>query len=172
MTTPAPASERTAMLDRLSAQIVTQTARFARGTEVDSWANVPIDTDVMFLGTRINRITIGALLRHLGTAETHWLGRLAEAEDGEDLGIPTNGASLNDVADGEDLLDALDAAYQKNRAILRSLTATDLDKQVTCGSYRYTVEAVTAGRPAHGRAINHIRNALTSRSPQTESNPR
>ena len=40
MTTPAPASERTTTLDRL---------------------------------------TIGALLRHLATAETHWLGRLVEA---------------------------------------------------------------------------------------------
>src|SRR3546814_17421622 len=40
------------------------------------WTTVPVDSDANYLGLRVNRITIAALLRHLCLTETLWFNTL------------------------------------------------------------------------------------------------
>src|SRR3546814_7973237 len=65
------------------------------------WTTVPIDSDANYLGLRVNRITIAALLRHLCLTETLWFNTLPLL-DPEAVMAPPNGTGPLDNVERSD----------------------------------------------------------------------
>ncbi|MEL7006720.1 MAG: DinB family protein, partial [Bacteroidota bacterium] len=51
---------------------VKHTVKFVESVDFEKYKMVPLDTESMYMGTRINRINISSLIRHLIVAENHW----------------------------------------------------------------------------------------------------
>jgi uncharacterized damage-inducible protein DinB len=81
------------------------------------WTTVPIDSEANYLGLRVNRITVAALLRHLCLTETLWFETLPKLGAGAVMAPPSGNGPLDDVAPGDDLL----ATYERQH--LASLDA-------------------------------------------------
>lgn len=120
-------------------QLIEQTFAFVRTIDNSVYAAIPIDTDTLFLGTRVNKITVGALLRHVILAETHWFKMLTLLKTDEVMPFPQNASLLENVEDGQPLLDRYKSAYDNSRQLLLSLSSSDLDKQLSFAGRRYTV---------------------------------
>ncbi|MEE2031991.1 DinB family protein [Rhodococcus chondri] len=131
-------SERDRFLS-LFDQIVEQTIAFAELVDDASYTAVPIDTPELFLGTRVDKITIGGLLRHLILAEAHWFEQVRQASPGAAIPFPGNAAALEEIPDGVPLLERYRRDYTNGRAQLRTLTEEDLAKEVSFAGRRYTV---------------------------------
>lgn len=117
--------------------LVEHTLKYLSRSDVAQYEIVPVDTPLMFLGTRVNKINIGALLRHLILAEHHWFTSLPEVEPGGTIPFPKNAAALDEVPDGPELLQKYRDSYAEARRSLEKLTAHDLEKEVTFGKTRY-----------------------------------
>lgn len=102
------------------------------------WNAIPIDSETLFLGTRVNKITIGALTRHLANAESHWFRQLASLPALATMPLPGKSESLEDVSDGVALIDAYRAIHTTNLESLHALTPLDLEKEFVFTGRRYT----------------------------------
>lgn len=120
--------------------LIEQTFAFADVIDnTDVYAAVPIDSDANFLGARVNKITIGALLRHFILAESHWFERLAAVSEGDALPFPDNAALLDGIKDGRPLIESYRTAYRKGRDALETLSPSDLTKTLQFAGRGYTV---------------------------------
>jgi uncharacterized damage-inducible protein DinB len=119
-------------------QLVEHTMSYVGRMHEEGYAVVPIDTPVMFLGTRVNKIAIGGLVRHLILAEAHWFERLPKATEGEVIPFPDNAAVLEGVPDGKALLDKYRETYAQARAHVAGLTDADLNKTISFANRSYT----------------------------------
>ncbi|MHB0919867.1 MAG: DinB family protein [Thiomonas delicata] len=102
------------------------------------WGAIPVDSETLFLGTRVNKITIGALTRHLINAESHWFKQLASLPALAAMPLPGKSDSLDEVADGVALIDAYRAMHATNLESLHALTPADLEKEFVFTGRRYT----------------------------------
>src|SRR3546814_19615558 len=68
------------------------------------WTTVPIDSDANYLGLRVNRITLAALLRHLCLTETLWFNTLPLLDPEAVMAPPNGTGQLHNVDPGPDLL--------------------------------------------------------------------
>ncbi len=104
------------------------------------WSAIPKDSDALFLGSRVNKITIGALTRHLMNAESHWFGQIAPLAAGGAMPLPSSGgaAQKQDVAEGPWLIDAYKTAHAGNLDKLHALTPVVLEKEILFTGRRYT----------------------------------
>ncbi|MBC8084512.1 MAG: DinB family protein [Hymenobacter sp.] len=129
-------------LDRFIAlhdQQVQQMADFVGTISHEIYAAIPVDSPALFLGSRVKKITIGGLVRHLILAEAHWFAAVKTAADGDTIPLPQNAALLEGVPDGGPLLDKYAATYAVSLERLRSLTAADLTKRIVFVGRQYTV---------------------------------
>lgn len=53
-------------------QLYLQTLELLKDVSDRVFKNTPIDNEVMYLGTRVNTINIGGLIRHFVLVEIHW----------------------------------------------------------------------------------------------------
>lgn len=102
------------------------------------WNAIPIDSETLFLGTRVNKITIGALTRHLANAENHWFKQLTSLPASGTMPLPGKAAALENVSDGVELIDAYRAMHATNLENLHALTPADLEKELVFTGRRYT----------------------------------
>ena len=104
------------------------------------WSAIPKDSDALFLGSRVNKITIGALTRHLMNAESHWFGQIAPLAAGGAMPLPSSAgaAQKQDVAEGPWLIDAYKTAHAGNLDKLHALTPVVLEKEILFTGRRYT----------------------------------
>lgn len=100
------------------------------------WQAVPVHSDALFLGSRVNTITIGALVRHLIGAERNWMQALLQGAG--DIAPPKPDAELARTPDGESLIVAYQAAHQARLQDLGALREADLDRQLRFAGRRYT----------------------------------
>lgn len=120
-------------------QLVEHTIAYATRVHSDGYAVVPIDTPVMFLGTRVNTINIGGLMRHLVLTEALWFDIISKVPDGEHLQFPANAAALlEDVHNGLPILDKYRDLYAAARAKIANMTAGDLNKEIWFAKRGYT----------------------------------
>ncbi len=120
-------------------QLMEQTFAYLKRVDTPAYAAVPVDSDVMFLGTRVNKINIGGLVRHLTLAEPHWFESLSSASDGDTIPLPGKSSLLEGVGDGQPLVDAYRSAYARCQPPLEKLTETELNKRVSFVGRHYTV---------------------------------
>lgn len=102
------------------------------------WSAIPRDSEALFLGTRINKITIGALTRHLVNAESHWLEQIGSLPAAAAMPLPGRPTALEGIADGLALIDAYRAAHAGNLEKLNALTLATLEKEIVFTGRRYT----------------------------------
>ncbi|HET9112792.1 MAG TPA: DinB family protein [Burkholderiales bacterium] len=102
------------------------------------WSAIPKDSDALFLGSRVNKITIGALTRHLMNAESHWLGQIAPLASGSAMPLPGSAGTAQEAAAGPWLIDAYKTAHAGNLDKLQALTPVVLEKEILFTGRRYT----------------------------------
>ena len=104
----------------------------------EHWSAIPHDSNALFLGTRVNKITIGALVRHFIIAEQHWIKAVGTMPDGSAIPTPGNSELLDKIKDGKELIESYLSAHEQNRQTLSNLTVSDLEKEFTFVGRRYT----------------------------------
>jgi len=102
------------------------------------WQSIPHDSDALYLGARVNKITISALVKHLIIAEQQWIRAVKTLPAGSTIPIPGNTAVLDKVKDGKDLSDAYRKAHEENDQLLSDLSLNNLDKELIFAGRRYT----------------------------------
>lgn len=107
--------------------------------DAEAYRAIPLDSEVNYLGTRVNKITIGGLVRHLILAESHWFESLLSIEDGGTIPFPSNASLLAGIEDGAPLAAALRQSWTKAQALLDRYTVDCLDKQVSFAGRHYSV---------------------------------
>lgn len=103
------------------------------------WHAIPCDAETLYLGTRVNKITISALTRHLINAEKHWLENISALPAGASMPLPGKAAFLEGIADGSALIAAYRASLNASLQQLRQLQAATLEKEIVFTGRRYTV---------------------------------
>jgi len=106
---------------------------------IEIFSEVPIDSNVMFLGERVNSINIGALLRHLIIVENDWISSLKASEDGDVIPLPQNAEYLDGINDGAPLIRLYNQVFEKGTEIFGTYDQHDLDKSISFFDRRYTV---------------------------------
>lgn len=120
-------------------QLIEQTFSFVSQTHLTAYQAIPVDSDVMFLGTRVNKITVSSLIHHLILAEAHWFETVKSIDNGGVIPFPANAELLMGINDGQPLVEKYRRTYEVSRQHLLSLSAVDLDKQVSFANRKYTV---------------------------------
>lgn len=120
-------------------QQVVHTWDYLEPLRPEAWQAIPADSQALFLGSRINKITIGALTRHLIHAESHWIAQLRAAPAGGTIPLPGRADALAEIADGAPLIEAYRSSHAKNLQALREFAPADLAKAVVFTDRRYTV---------------------------------
>src|SRR5690606_38187457 len=103
-------------------QLYLQTLELLKDVPDEVFNSTPIDNEVMYLGTRVNTIDIGGLIRQFVLAEIHWFHAMKEGESG--LAIPkTDKASLlENIADGQEMSEEYKDVYAKGLEMMNSYT--------------------------------------------------
>lgn len=120
-------------------QLYLQTLNLLKDVEDDIFDQIPMDTEAMYLGVRVNRITIGGLIRHFVLAEIHWFKAMKEGKNGLVIPKPDNASLLEHISDGKALMEKYKAVFEEGKSILNSYTEDDLNKTVTFMGRSYTV---------------------------------
>lgn len=120
-------------------QLVENTFLYVDNLSDVVWNKVPIDTPVMFLGTRVNTINIAGLIRHLLLAESYWFDQLAHCKNGDIIPITENTAIIENINNGMPLIEAYKASHNEGIEKINSMTETDLNKNVFFVDRQYTV---------------------------------
>lgn len=122
---------------RLFEQQLRHTQDFLGLLRPEDWQVVPRDSDTLFLGTRVRRITIAALVGHLVTATENWLTRLHQAESGDTIPIP-RAEELDALPQDETMAQVYARRVEVLLGLAQQLTDADLDKQVSFAGRQYT----------------------------------
>lgn len=104
----------------------------------EQWQAIPHDSEMLYLGTRVNKITVSALVKHFIVAERHWINSVATMPTGSVIPIPANTSTLDDLDNGEKLLDAYRKAHEENLKLLSGLSDDDLKKDFVLAGRHYT----------------------------------
>lgn len=123
----------------LFTQQVEHTWDYVAGLTSEQWVTVPVDSDANFLGIRVNRITIAALLRHLCLTETLWFDTLPTLGDGGVMPPPTGTGPLDHVPPGRELVDLYRERHLASVDGLQRYSAETLDRTFSFVGRRYTV---------------------------------
>jgi uncharacterized damage-inducible protein DinB len=124
---------------RLFDQLVEHTFQYLEQVDVQNYAAIPVDSPTMFLGSRVNQINIGSLLRHLILTETHWFESLPLVMNKATIPFAQNASMLETIKNGRPLMDNYRAAYGAMKQNLSTLTEADLTKQITFAGHKYSV---------------------------------
>ena len=104
----------------------------------DQWTGIPVDSDALFLGSRIQKINISALVRHLIHTERSWIGQIGTLPPGGILPLPGSPAGLERISDGKDLVETYRVRHTENLAALARLSPEALKNELTFVDRRYT----------------------------------
>ncbi len=119
-------------------QEVLHTFDYLRAVDEARWAGIPSDSHALYLGSRINKITIAALARHLATAESHWISQLPRLAAGATMPMPEPDPVLAAVKTVPSFIHIYEQRHQKNMERLKALTASDTDKPMVFAARHYT----------------------------------
>lgn len=104
------------------------------------WTALPADSETNYLGTRIHKITVDALVRHMCLAETGWIEQLPLLAEGAAMPPPLGSTRLEGVAPGAELVAAYRQWLAHNLQAVAALSPADLAKTLTFVGRRYTVQ--------------------------------
>ena len=119
-------------------QQVLHTFDYLRTVGESQWQGIPSDSEALYLGSRINKITIAALSRHLATAESHWISQLPLLPADGTMLMPEKDPVVEAVKTVPSFIDVYEQRHQKNMERLATLSAADLDKRLVFAGRHYT----------------------------------
>ena len=102
------------------------------------WTDIPADSEALFLGSRVQKITVSALVRHLIHTERTWIRQIGSLPAGATIPLPGPPAGLDNISDGQDLVEAYRSRHAENLAELPRLSPDTLQKEVVFVDRRYT----------------------------------
>jgi len=120
-------------------QQVLHTFELLQAMPASAWEAIPVDSETNYLGTRVNRITISSLTKHLCAAEGHWLRRLGQIEEGSIVPPPGPSLELDALQAGPKLLAHYARAHREHLLAAGSLTPVQLDRQFSFVGRKYSV---------------------------------
>jgi len=106
---------------------------------ISLWQAVPADSNTNYLGERVNRITIEALVRHLCQAEQHWANALAETKPGQAIAPPASVTAADEVAPGVPLLQHYRATHETTLVRIQGFDEGRLATELVFAGRRFTV---------------------------------
>lgn len=119
-------------------QQVVHTWEYLEPLHPEQWSAIPRDSEALFLGARVNKITISALARHLIHAEQHWIEQLHAIPAGGTIPLPGRADALAGIADGAALIMAYREGHGRSLSALRKFTPAGLAKEILFTGRRYT----------------------------------
>ncbi|MFA5974015.1 MAG: DinB family protein [Lentimicrobiaceae bacterium] len=120
------------------AQQTMHTLDFLNMLSQEQWQAIPHNSDALFLGTRVNKITVSALVKHLIITGRHWINSVNSLPVGSTIPIPGNTALLDKVPDGTELMESYRIALEDNKQLLSGLTDGNLEKELIFAGRHYT----------------------------------
>src|SRR5690606_22599065 len=120
-------------------QLYLQTLELLKDVPDEVFNSTSIDNEVMYLGTRVNTINIGGLIRHFVLAEIHWFQAMKDGNNGLIISKPDNASLLENIPNGQPLVDKYKEVFTKGFEILKTYTEEDLNKTVSFMGRTYTV---------------------------------
>ncbi len=119
-------------------QEVLHTFDYLRAIDESQWRGIPRDSEALYLGSRINKITIAALARHLATAEFHWINELPLIPKNGTMPMPEKDPVIEAVRTVPSFIALYEQRHQKNMDRLETLRAEDTGKLLVFAGRRYT----------------------------------
>lgn len=119
-------------------QEVLHTFDYLRAIDEAQWRGIPSDSEALYLGTRVNKITIGALARHLATAESHWISELPLIPPNGTMPLAEKDPVIEAVKTVPSFIGVYEDRHQKNMTRLRDLGPTDIEKPLVFTHRHYT----------------------------------
>jgi len=119
-------------------QEVLHTFDYLRAIDETQWQGIPKDSDALYLGTRVNKITISALARHLAVAECHWISRLPLLAANATMPLPEPDPVIAALKTVPSFVGVYEERHEKNMERLRHLKAQDIDKPLVFTQRHYT----------------------------------
>lgn len=113
------------------------------------WTTIPTDSDTNYLGQRIQRITIEALVGHMMRAEDFWVRTLSQIQPGEEMVPPVGIKTLDLERAGAPLVGQYRSVLAHNLATLRSLPESQLATRFSFIGRHYTVQGFLWAMHAH-----------------------
>ncbi len=120
-------------------QEVLHTFDYLEDLSMAQWTAIPVDSDALYLGTRIQKITISALVRHLLHTERFWIGAIDALPPGATLPLPGRASDLENVSDGKTLVLSYRKSFSENLQRLQNLSSETLGKEIVFVDRKYTV---------------------------------
>lgn len=121
---------------------VAHTLTYLEKIPAEAWQKVPVESNYLFLGTRVNTIHISALIRHLILAETHWFEKIHELPSGSVMPFPQNAHLLKDIEDGPALIQAYTHYHAARMKALETLNDEELAHTLIFAERKYTVSSL------------------------------
>ncbi|WP_299246307.1 DinB family protein [uncultured Aquimarina sp.] len=118
---------------------VAQTIKMLEPVTESQYSEIPIDNEVMFMGSRVNKINITTLVKHLIVAESHWFVELSEVNEGDTIPIPKNAEIVKDVNEPETLLHLLGKTSKLGIETVRTFDETQLNTRFNFVGQQFTV---------------------------------
>ena len=119
-------------------QEVLHTFDYLQLIDESQWRGIPRDSEALYLGTRINKITIAALARHLATAESHWISRLPLVPDNGTMPMAEKDPAIEAVKTVPSFIAIYEKRHEENMGRLAALREKDLGKPLVFAGRRYT----------------------------------
>ena len=120
-------------------QEVLHTFDYLEELSMAQWTAIPVDSDALYLGTRIQKITISALVRHLLHTERFWIDAIDSLPPNATIPLPGRPSDLENVPDGEPLVLSYRKSFSENLLRLQSLSSETLEKEIAFVDRKYTV---------------------------------
>lgn len=120
-------------------QEVLHTFDYLGDLPIDEWNGIPVDSDTLYLGTRIQKITISSLARHLMHTEQFWIGIISSLPPDAVVPLPGKPTGTEKISDGKELLDIYRESLADNLLRLKKLSPETLGAEIMFVDRRYTV---------------------------------
>lgn len=104
------------------------------------WTSIPVDSETNYLGTRVNRITIEALVKHLVLAEDYWTQTLSRLVSNAAMAPPGGDTTLDAMLPGGALVNHYRQVHESNLLRITKLSDEQLGTVFTFIGRQYTVQ--------------------------------
>lgn len=113
------------------------------------WTSMPADSDTNYLGERISRITIEALVSHLIRAEDYWTTTLSQIKPNADMPPPVGVRMLELSNPGLPLINQYRQVLKTNIDRIRMMSPEQLALEFRFIGRKYTVQGFLWAMYAH-----------------------
>lgn len=113
------------------------------------WTAIPADSDTNYLGQRIKRITIEALVGHLMRAEDYWTKTLSQIQLNEEMAPPVGVAMLEVASAGMPLVNQYRKVLKDALNRIREFSPEQLTTVFSFIGRKYTVQGFLWAMYAH-----------------------